>query len=60
VSRHTFEVQYEKPVEMLWRHFRRNVTDNTCFRSMIRLLAAVQAFLAELVCSPQTVSSIVA
>jgi transposase len=48
------------PIERLWRHCRRNVTDNTFLRSMIRLLAAVQAFLAELACSPETVHSIVA
>ena len=48
------------PIERLWRHCRRNVTDNTFFRSMLRLLAAVQAFLAELACLPETVRSIVA
>jgi hypothetical protein len=34
------------------------VTDNTFIRSMMRLLAAVQAFLAELTCSPETVRSL--
>jgi transposase len=48
------------PIERLWRHCRRGVTDNTFFRSMTRLLTAVQAFLAELTASPDTVRSIVA
>jgi putative transposase len=48
------------PIERLWRHCRRSVTDNTFFRSIIRLLAAIQAFLIELAGSPETVHSIVA
>ncbi len=48
------------PIERLWRHCRRNVTDNTFFRSMTRLLAAIQAFLTELAGLPETVQRIVA
>ena len=48
------------PIERLWRHCRRNVTDNTFFRSMTRLLAAIQAFLTELTGLPETVQRIVA
>jgi transposase len=48
------------PIERLWRHCRRGVTDNTFFRSMHRLLNAVQACLTELAGSPQTVRSLVA
>ena len=48
------------PIERLWRHCRRNVTDNTFFRSMSRLLTAIQSFLAELAGSPETVQRIVA
>lgn len=48
------------PIERLWRHCRRNVTDNTFFRSIKRLLAAMQAFLDELAELPETVQRIVA
>jgi transposase len=48
------------PIERLWRHCRRNVTDNTFFRSIKRLLAAIQAFLDELAGLPETVQRIVA
>jgi transposase len=48
------------PIERLWRHCRRGVTDNTFFRSLTRLLTAVRAFLAALAASPDTVRSIVA
>jgi len=48
------------PIERLWRHCRRNVTDNTFFRSLKRLLAAIEAFLDELATLPETVQRIVA
>src|SRR5438552_2912486 len=35
------------PIERVWRHFRRNVTDNYFFRTMTRLMAAVESFLSE-------------
>lgn len=48
------------PIERVWRHFRRNVTDNYFFRTMSRLMAAVEAFLSELAESPDVILSIVA
>lgn len=48
------------PIERVWRHFRRNVTDNYFFRTMSRLMAAVEAFLSELTESPQVILRIVA
>ncbi len=48
------------PIERVWRHFRRNVTDNFYFRTLPRLMAAAQAFLAELARSPAIVLSIIA
>lgn len=48
------------PIERVWRHFRRNVTDNYFFRTMARLMAAVESFLSELAESPDIVLSIVA
>lgn len=48
------------PIERVWHHFRRNVTDNYFFKTMQRLLAAVEAFLQELAGSPETVRPIVA
>ncbi len=47
------------PIERVWRHFRRNVTDNYFFKTMPRLLAAVEAFLVELASQPETVRSII-
>lgn len=48
------------PIERVWRHFRRNVTDNYFFRTMARLMAAVEAFLSEMAESPAIILSIVA
>ena len=48
------------PIERVWRHFRRNVTDNFYFGTLPRLMTAVKAFLAELACSPSIVLSIIA
>jgi transposase len=48
------------PIERVWRHFRRNVTDNYFFRTMTRLLDAVEAVLSELAESPSVILSIVA
>ncbi len=47
------------PIERVWHHFRRNVTDNYFFKTMPRLLAAVEAFLAELATQPATVRQII-
>ena len=48
------------PIERVWRHFRRNVTDNYFFKTMVCLMHAVQRFLAELAGDPTTVLKIVA
>ncbi len=48
------------PIERVWRHFRRSVTDNVFFKTMCRLLKAVQAFLAELATNPDIVLNIIA
>ena len=48
------------PIERLWRHVRRNVTDNYFFRSMARLMAAVESCLTELAESPDMILSLVA
>jgi transposase len=48
------------PIERVWRHFRRNVTDNFYFGTLTRLMAAVKAFLAELASSPTVILSIIA
>ncbi len=48
------------PIERVWRHFRRNVTDNFYFGTLPRLMTAVKAFLAELAYSPSIVLSIIA
>jgi transposase len=47
-------------IERVWRHFRRNVTDNFFFKTMVRLMQAVEAFLNELALSPAIVLNIVA
>ena len=47
-------------IERVWRHFRRNVTDNYFFKTMTRLMQAVEAFLTELGQSPTIVLKIVA
>ena len=48
------------PIERVWRYFRRNVKDNFFFKTMVRLISAVQAFLTELAGAPSTVLKIVA
>lgn len=48
------------PIERVWRHFRRNVTDNYFFKTMARLMRAVEAFLTELAGAPAVVLNIVA
>ncbi len=48
------------PIERLWRHVRRNVTDNYFFRTLPRLMVAVEAFLREMTESPALIRSIVA
>lgn len=48
------------PIERVWRHFRRNVTDNFYFGTLHRLMTAVKAFLTELARSPGIVLSIIA
>ncbi len=48
------------PIERVWRHFRRNVTDNFYFGTLSRLMTAVKAFLAELARSPYVILSIIA
>jgi len=48
------------PIERVWRHFRRNVTDNYFFRTMSRLMTAVESFLSEMAESPAVILSIVA
>jgi transposase len=48
------------PIERVWRHFRRNVTDNFYFGTLLRLMAAVKAFLTELASSPRVILSIIA
>ncbi|CAG0930604.1 hypothetical protein TFLX_01848 [Thermoflexales bacterium] len=47
-------------VERVWRHFRRNVTDNFYFGMLPKLRLAVKAFLTELAHSPAVILSIVA
>ena len=59
VSRHTLEVQYEKPVEMLWRHFRREVTHGELFENMDALLKAAQDFFDRHNLIPNRVLSII-
>ncbi len=47
------------PIERVWHHVRRNVTDNYFFKTMRRLMAALEAFLTELVAQPATVRHII-
>jgi transposase len=47
------------PIERVWRHFRRNVTDNVFFKTMRRLLKAAESFLTELATKPKIVLSII-
>ena len=48
------------PIERLWHHVRRNVTDNYFFRVMPRLMRALEAFLSELAHAPAVVRRIIA
>ena len=48
------------PIERVWRHFRRHVTDNYFFRTLTRLMSATEFFLNELAQSPESVLSLVA
>jgi transposase len=48
------------PIERVWRHFRRNVTDNYFFKTMVCLLRAVEAFLTELATAPTIILKIIA
>lgn len=48
------------PIERVWRQFRRNVTDNVFFKTLGRLLKAVDDFLAELASQAHLILSIVA
>lgn len=48
------------PIERVWRHFRRNVTDNYFFRTLVRLMAAVEAFISEMAESPEVLLKIIA
>lgn len=48
------------PIERVWRHFRRNVTDNYFFRTMARLMVAVESFISEMAESPEVILKIVA
>lgn len=45
-------------IERLWRHFRENVTDDYYFKTMQRLLKAVDDFFKELARQPNTVLSV--
>lgn len=47
------------PIERLWRHFRRRVTDNCFFTTMTQLLHATCRFFEELAAQPETVLSII-
>jgi transposase len=48
------------PIERVWRHFRRTVTDNFYFGTLTRLMPAVNAFLTEMASSPSVILSIIA
>jgi len=47
------------PIERLWRYFREQVTSNYFFKTMPRLLTAVEAFFQELATAPDIVLSLV-
>jgi transposase len=47
------------PIERLWRYFREQVTSNYFFKTMARLLVAVDAFFTDLVATPDLVLSLV-
>lgn len=46
------------PVERFWKHLRRQVTHNTFFQTIDRLLEAVSRFFQDLAASPDTVRSV--
>ena len=48
------------PIERVWRHCRRNVTNNFYFKTLPRLLHALKAFLLELQRSRKIILSIIA
>jgi hypothetical protein len=48
------------PIERVWRHCRRNVTDNVYFGTLPKLMLAVNASRIELARSPAVILSIVA
>jgi len=47
------------PIEMLWRHFRREVTHCECFPTRQTLLAAAKDFFARHNQQPQTILSVI-
>jgi transposase len=47
------------PIERVWRHCRRSVTDNIYFKTMKRLLNALSNFLDELAASPVSVQRLI-
>ena len=47
------------PIERLWHYFREQVTSNYFFKTMSRLLDAVEGFFSDLVASPEVVLSLV-
>jgi hypothetical protein len=59
VAPNALEVHYEEPVEMLWRHFRREVTHCELFVSVKMLVAAAQDFFARYNHRPGQVLSII-
>lgn len=48
------------PIERVWRHCRRNVTDNFYFGTLAHLMTAVKAFLTELTRSPAVILRLIA
>jgi hypothetical protein len=46
VSHNTFEVQYEKPVEYLWRNVKKEATHNKYFEAFEHLVHSVDQALA--------------
>jgi hypothetical protein len=53
------EYQVKKPIEMLWRHFRREVTHCEPFASVKALLAAAADFFARYNREPQHTLSVI-
>lgn len=47
------------PIERVWRHCRRSVTDNIYFKTMKRLLNAMSKFLNELAVTPASVQRLI-